>query len=201
MPAAMLGTTKSPVALVTTGAISVPCASLISVTVAPGTTPPCASLTVPDTVPVTPCANAATDEVERISSAHAARRSSDERRHMVADGAQLLAALTDIGPPGGLYANRVASYETRHHSTELEENRGCNGAVTVKASTANSRLPTSKESRSHLPDEGRSPSSWLNRFHPAVSDADLFGVGSWKLRVGASQSVATAWRRFSRAGA
>jgi hypothetical protein len=87
VPAATFGTTKSPVALVTTGAICVPCASLISVTVAPGTTPPCVSLTVPDTVPVTPCANAAPDMMESSSSAHAARRRGDERRHVVADGA------------------------------------------------------------------------------------------------------------------
>ena len=45
--AVMFGTTKSPVALVTTGAILVPWDSLTSVTVAPGTTPPCTSWTVP----------------------------------------------------------------------------------------------------------------------------------------------------------
>src|SRR4051812_14411430 len=54
----MLGTTKSPVALVTAGAEVVPFDWLIEVMVAPGTTAPCVSLTVPLTVPVTPCAAA-----------------------------------------------------------------------------------------------------------------------------------------------
>src|SRR3984893_15083006 len=44
--------TKSPVPLVTAGADLVPRASLTSTTVAPGMTPPCGSLIVPDTVPV-----------------------------------------------------------------------------------------------------------------------------------------------------
>ena len=52
-----LAKTKSPFSLVTTGVDRVPRASLISVTVAPGTTPPCASLTVPSTVPVLTCAS------------------------------------------------------------------------------------------------------------------------------------------------
>src|SRR3954470_3883528 len=62
----MLGNTKSPVLLVTTGADSVRLVSLINVTVAPGTTAPCVSLTVPDRVAVTPCA--ATDPWNAISS-------------------------------------------------------------------------------------------------------------------------------------
>src|SRR6185503_16214493 len=114
----MLGTTKSPVALVTTGAICVPCASLMSVTVAPGTTPPCVSLTVPDTVPVTPCAKAAAERTKSISSAHAARRSSNGSRHEVGAIPELLAVLADIGPPGGLFANRLLVRRVGHHSTE-----------------------------------------------------------------------------------
>src|SRR4029079_391283 len=55
----MFGNTTSPVALVTTGADSVPFDWLTSVTVAPGTTAPWLSLTVPDTVLVTPWAGAA----------------------------------------------------------------------------------------------------------------------------------------------
>ena len=45
-------------ALVTAGGSCVPRVSLVSVTVAPGMTPPCASLTVPVTVPVVSCADA-----------------------------------------------------------------------------------------------------------------------------------------------
>src|SRR5205085_7288092 len=41
------GNVKSPVSFVTAGADLVPFVSLMSVTVAPGITPPCASLTVP----------------------------------------------------------------------------------------------------------------------------------------------------------
>ena len=52
------GNTKSPAAFVTTGSDRVPRASLISTTVAPGTTPPCASFTVPDTEPVVICDDA-----------------------------------------------------------------------------------------------------------------------------------------------
>src|SRR5215218_7282432 len=103
----MLGMTKSPVPLVTTGAICVPCASLVTVTVALGTTPPCASLTVPDTVPVTPCANAAVATTESTSSTRMAPPSRNGSRRMVANGPQLLTALADIGPPGGLFANRL----------------------------------------------------------------------------------------------
>src|SRR5678815_4772983 len=54
----MLTRTKSPVELVTTDGIFVPRASSVRVTVAPGMTPPCASLTVPETVPVVTCARA-----------------------------------------------------------------------------------------------------------------------------------------------
>ena len=57
--------TKSPLSFVTTGADRVPRASLISVTVAPGITPPCASLTVPETVPVLTCADAGRGERPR----------------------------------------------------------------------------------------------------------------------------------------
>ncbi len=46
------GNWKSPVTVVMAGADVVPFVSLVSVTVAPGTTPPCASLTVPTTEPV-----------------------------------------------------------------------------------------------------------------------------------------------------
>src|SRR6478609_7667383 len=56
----MLETTKSPVALATVS-IVVPRLSLIKVTVAPGMTPPCTSLTVPATVPVVACAAAGGD--------------------------------------------------------------------------------------------------------------------------------------------
>ena len=52
------GKTKSPVALVMAGSDRVPRLSLISTTVAPGMTPPCASLTVPDTEPVVTWADA-----------------------------------------------------------------------------------------------------------------------------------------------
>src|SRR5512132_1240801 len=45
-----------PVSFVVTGPILVPLVSLIRTTVAPGTTPPCASFTVPDTLPVVICA-------------------------------------------------------------------------------------------------------------------------------------------------
>src|SRR5574342_291302 len=41
-----------PVSFVVTGPILVPLVSLIRTTVAPGTTPPCESFTVPDTFPV-----------------------------------------------------------------------------------------------------------------------------------------------------
>ena len=64
-----LGITKSPVALVTTGAVLVPRESLTSVTVAPGITAPCASLTVPTTEPVVSCAIAGSAAV--ISTANA----------------------------------------------------------------------------------------------------------------------------------
>src|SRR5438093_1418936 len=57
----MFGNTKSPVALVTSGADLVPFDSLMSVIVAPGMTPPCVSLIVPDTVPVTPWPEAGRD--------------------------------------------------------------------------------------------------------------------------------------------
>ena len=67
--AAMFGRTKSPRVFVTTGASFVPRASLISVTVAPGTTPPCSSFTVPDIVPVIPCA---TVEAARITTSRTA---------------------------------------------------------------------------------------------------------------------------------
>ena len=48
---------KSPLVSVTTSGSFVPRVSLVSVTAAPGMTPPCGSLTVPVTVPVT-CADA-----------------------------------------------------------------------------------------------------------------------------------------------
>src|SRR5688572_1993686 len=50
--------TYSPLVLVTTGASRVPRVELISVTVAPGMTPPPVSTTVPVTVPVVICAEA-----------------------------------------------------------------------------------------------------------------------------------------------
>ena len=53
-----LTTVKLPVSLVKTSGSFVPRVSLVSVTAAPGMTPPCGSLTVPVTVPVT-CADAA----------------------------------------------------------------------------------------------------------------------------------------------
>jgi hypothetical protein len=56
--AATFANTKSPEALVTTGMEVVPRVSLMSVTVAPGITPPCASFTVPAIVPVVICAAA-----------------------------------------------------------------------------------------------------------------------------------------------
>ena len=46
------GNTKPPTSFVVTGASFVPRASLMRTTVAPGTTPPCASFTVPVTLPV-----------------------------------------------------------------------------------------------------------------------------------------------------
>src|SRR6476660_421764 len=52
----MPGNTKSPVSLVSVGAVFVPYISLMSVTVAPGMTPPCASFTEPKTVAVLTCA-------------------------------------------------------------------------------------------------------------------------------------------------
>src|SRR5215510_11118577 len=58
MSAVTLGTTKSPSAFVTTGGDLVPRVSLMSVTVAPGITPPWPSLTVPATVAVIVCAGA-----------------------------------------------------------------------------------------------------------------------------------------------
>src|SRR4051812_14991671 len=54
----MFGKTKSPWSVLIAGADTVPLDSLISVTVAPGTTPPWTSLTMPDRVPVTPWARA-----------------------------------------------------------------------------------------------------------------------------------------------
>src|SRR5579872_1250966 len=54
----MFGNTKSPEVLVTAGDEWVPLDSLINVTVAPGTTAPWTSFTVPETVAVTPCASA-----------------------------------------------------------------------------------------------------------------------------------------------
>src|SRR3954465_1191064 len=54
----MFGKTKSPWSVLIAGADTVPLDSLISVTVAPGTTPPWTSLTMPDSVPVTPWAPA-----------------------------------------------------------------------------------------------------------------------------------------------
>src|SRR5262245_17009050 len=56
--AVTFGTTKSPSVLVTTGGDLVPRVSLMSVTVAPGITPPWPSLTVPATVAVIVCAGA-----------------------------------------------------------------------------------------------------------------------------------------------
>ena len=47
-----------------------PCVSLVRITVAPGMTPPCASLTVPAMVPVVICA----DAIEASPSTHAAAR-------------------------------------------------------------------------------------------------------------------------------
>ena len=58
MSAATFGNVKSPVAFVTTGVDRVPRDSLMSVTVAPGITPPCPSFTVPVTVAVVVCAEA-----------------------------------------------------------------------------------------------------------------------------------------------
>ena len=55
----MFGITKSPVSFVTAGASRVARDSLMSVTEAPGMTPPCPSFTVPDTVAVVVCADAA----------------------------------------------------------------------------------------------------------------------------------------------
>ena len=52
------GNVYVPVSSVIAGASLVPRASSISVTVAPGTTPPCASLTVPVMLPVVICAEA-----------------------------------------------------------------------------------------------------------------------------------------------
>ncbi len=52
--------TKSPVALVIEGTDFVPRPSLMRTTVAPGTTPPVLSLTLPTTVPVVICAAAGT---------------------------------------------------------------------------------------------------------------------------------------------
>ena len=52
------GNTKSPFASVVTGIDLVPRVSLMSVTVAPGITPPCGSFTVPPTEPVVSCAAA-----------------------------------------------------------------------------------------------------------------------------------------------
>ena len=43
---------KSPASLVNTSGSFVPRVSLVSVTAAPGMTPPCGSLTVPEIVPV-----------------------------------------------------------------------------------------------------------------------------------------------------
>src|SRR5262245_57178182 len=50
--------TYRPSVLVTTGDDLVPCVSLMMMTVAPGMTPPCASVTVPVTAPVVICADA-----------------------------------------------------------------------------------------------------------------------------------------------
>src|SRR6188768_3144066 len=52
VPAVRFGTTKSPEEFVIAGDDLFPRASLTSTTVAPGITPPCASFTVPATVPV-----------------------------------------------------------------------------------------------------------------------------------------------------
>src|SRR6185436_11820184 len=50
--AVTFGRTYTPVSFVVTGAVFVPRASLMRTTVAPGTTPPCASFTTPVTLPV-----------------------------------------------------------------------------------------------------------------------------------------------------
>ncbi len=61
--------TKSPVAFVTAGFERVFWDSLMSVTVAPGSTPPDASVTVPATVPVVTCAFAADTIVTNTTAA------------------------------------------------------------------------------------------------------------------------------------
>src|SRR5262245_24201907 len=68
VPGAMLTRTKSPVPFVTTGGAFVPRASSVRVIVAPGMTPPCASLTVPETVPVVTCALAGVATMRAMAS-------------------------------------------------------------------------------------------------------------------------------------
>src|SRR5690242_10939250 len=70
----MFGNTKSPEVLVTAGDDWVPLDWLISVTVVVGTSAACASFTVPDTVPVTPCARAGIDAASNRPAATSAAR-------------------------------------------------------------------------------------------------------------------------------
>ena len=59
--------------------------SLMSVTVAPGTTAPCASLTVPETVPVTPCAASGTGETTstKACQGHGTRENLSKRHELL----------------------------------------------------------------------------------------------------------------------
>src|SRR5262245_61742040 len=63
---------KSPASLVITSESFVPRVSLVSVTVAPGMTAPCESLTVPEIVPVVICADADAAIAQNATTAAAA---------------------------------------------------------------------------------------------------------------------------------
>src|SRR5678815_1860706 len=97
----MLGNTKSPAALVTAGVDLVPRASLISVTDAPGITPPCASLTVPDTAPVTPWADAGVTAMTPISHMARHRKKAPGRPRRVRRQAGTVDRYTDISSSEG----------------------------------------------------------------------------------------------------
>src|SRR5688572_704072 len=121
----MFGNTKSPEALVTTGAEAVPRVSLVRVIVAPGITPPCASLTVPAIVPVTPCANTeaatARDAVNTVASRRTRRKASI------------------LNPPVQTTSAARAQGSGAHANTRGRRDQWCYGGGTVTCRGGNSR--------------------------------------------------------------